>query len=162
LAVSFECKHDYRCTYLLEHLVDIGQRRAVKVAVAVHLEALAEAALGHLEDDVLDCLEFRTNPLVLHWQVTQSCQNLVSLIVAALEYQPTRRFGQSRKQDEDEDGQDDLESDGEAPGDGAGLEEGEAEIDPVAEHYTKDDERTLYGVSLSCLYSVRPVCVPQS
>ncbi len=43
---------------LLEHLVNVGQDRAMQIAIAVGLERVGEAALGHFEDGVLDCFEF--------------------------------------------------------------------------------------------------------
>lgn len=113
---------------LLEHLVDIGQDSAMEVAIPVHLEALPKSALRHLKNDVLDSLEFCLDLLVLARCVAQSSKYIHSLIVAALEDEPSRRLWKTGDSDEDEDGEYDLERDWKSPCDGTRLEERKAQV----------------------------------
>ena len=154
------CSHGGKrpSTYLLEHLVDVCKSSAVEVAVAVHREAVLVRARRHLEDGILHCGEFALNLDIitvvnvsfevctitqcsdLRRQVGESAENIDGLIVTTLEHEPPRRFWQTRQQNEDDDSEQDLECNGESPCDFAGFCERHAEINPVTDHDTEDDE----------------------
>jgi len=146
--------------YLLEHLVDIGQHRAMKVAVSVHLEAVSKATACHFQGDIFNGLEFGLDLLVGRRKVAECSQDVQSLVFATLQHQPTRTLGKTRNQSEDEESENDLESNGEAPGDTAGFEEREAEIEPVTQHDTKDNHRTLNHDHLASAMRLRRFRLP--
>lgn len=70
-------------TYLLEHLVDVGENRAVKMAVLIHGEEIPERSLGHLLDGVLDGNEFIRHILVVGGQVCKGCDDFSGVLVTA-------------------------------------------------------------------------------
>ena len=72
----------------MKHLIDVGEGRSVKVAVAVRVKAIFEATLRHFEHNVLDGLEFTLDLFVIFWQGGQSGENSKCFLFAALVHEP--------------------------------------------------------------------------
>ena len=63
----------------------------MQVPVLVDSEAVLEAALCHLENSVLDGIEFALNRWIIFGKVRQSAKYLQSFLLAALENQPLEK-----------------------------------------------------------------------
>ena len=124
---------------LLEHLVDVGEHDAVEVAVLGHGEEVPEVALGHLHHGRLDHDEFVLDVRVVFGAVAQCRQHRARFVLAALEDEPPRGFGERHDETQNHGRKEDLEGDREPPGDGVGVQKGEAQVDPVGDHNTARD-----------------------
>ena len=128
---------------LLEHLVDVREHDAVEVAVLGHGEEVAEVALGHLHDRCLDHDEFVLDVRVVLGDIAQRGEHGPGFVLAALEDEPPGGFGERHDETQDHGREEDLEGDGEPPGDGVGVQEGEAQVDPVGDHDPACDHRAF-------------------
>lgn len=148
-------------TDLLEHLVHVGQRGTVEVAVLVHGEQVGEAALGHLEDGILDGNEFVLDVLVFLVGVVECAENFHGLFFTALENEPAGGLGETKNEDKDNQGEDDLETNREPPADGAWFEVGETEIKPVTDTYTASYQSSFDHDQLAPSMAFRRLRLPR-
>lgn len=77
-----------RISYLLEHLVDVGQHSSVHVTVLVQGETVSEAALSHLEDGILNGLELALDLGVIFGEVGKGAEDVQRFSFATFEDQP--------------------------------------------------------------------------
>ena len=125
---------------LLEHLVDVGEHGTMEVTILAHGEQILEAALLHLEHDVLDGTKFVLDEGVVGRETAESAEHAHGLVFLTLEDEPTWRFGQLHDRGDDDHGEEDLEGNGESPRDTAGFGVVEAKIDPVTDADTASDQ----------------------
>lgn len=105
----------------------------MQMAVVAHAEDIRGATLSHLDNGVFDLDEFLPRLVVVAALVVQGGEDAEGLVFAAGEDEPARGLGHEKEEAEGGDGEDELDGDGDAPGGGRPFDEGEAEVDPVAE-----------------------------
>ena len=87
----------------------------MKITIPIHLEAIPETALRHLEDRVLHSHELRLDPRILWRQITQRTEHFQRRVFSSFQDQPARRFWQARNGADDEQRKDNLEGNRESP-----------------------------------------------
>lgn len=115
---------------LLEHLVDVGEQRAMQIAVLAHCKQIGECALGHLKDCVFDFVKLAVDRLVVDILVAQRGEDLACVVLAPLEDEPPRGLGKAPDEGENKYAEKDLKGQGESPSHRT-RGKGEAEVDPV-------------------------------
>lgn len=89
----------------------------MEFAVIGHLEQAAVGALGHLDDSLLNIVEFGDNGRIVARLVIDTFQYFERLLFLTLHDEPSRAFREIHDHAEDDETEEDLEGERESPSD---------------------------------------------